>query len=437
MEIDLMKKCLFVFAVIFSLSFISCGDFWDSITSATTPLSCVLNEKVEHKTEYKSFTELNNPLVLSVPVYDLGYNNTGSLFVVWDYEKNEIFDWVYTPKTNNIWNYAACAVEPEPGKTVYISGGANYSNYVVMDPAATTLKDYRKTKQGPLNKYINVAPKKPKYLIPVAPARTKEDELNVAFYITAFDTADGSEKACVGFRQNNIQEGYVPDQNGIYVFVRSELDIPMPIPENFSLDDIKNKYFLCEYSPSSNSIISETELKIDESCVSPDNSDVMTVIRADDKCVLIMITYGIMNPETELLDLHRKLVVMKDRTNGIVQKSDVIDLDKFCAEHNLTECLNAFTVGGKYYLVFEKYIESENYETSYSNEIVQLDIDKLSVIDTEINMDIPYAAELWIRGSRIYFVWSNYDYGIDFNYYDFDNGTKGEIQTLDGNIFNQ
>lgn len=62
--------------------------------------------KITNKTTYHSFTELNDPIVVNMPVYETLYlwgnennkfkqNRIGDMFIIYDWESDEVYDWVF------------------------------------------------------------------------------------------------------------------------------------------------------------------------------------------------------------------------------------------------------------------------------------------------------------------------------------------------------
>ena len=86
------------------------------LTLSLTSCDCMYTEQgfaelLQNKTTISDFSQLNDPFVLQLPageIYKHKFNSskdsiveTGRIFVVYDWEKNEVYDWVYTEREPN------------------------------------------------------------------------------------------------------------------------------------------------------------------------------------------------------------------------------------------------------------------------------------------------------------------------------------------------
>lgn len=140
-----MKKKFFVLILFLSVFFISCSDV------------CYYNinkyEEVKKKTTYKPFSHLNDPLVFSMTVDDIyalfgivgskQYKKTcGEVFVIFDWEKEEVFDWVYYPTAEKGYSHGRACEHVYNGKKTYYFTRASGKELAELDPEKTEVALY-------------------------------------------------------------------------------------------------------------------------------------------------------------------------------------------------------------------------------------------------------------------------------------------------------
>lgn len=122
-----MKKLFFGFCLIFSVSFFSCYVYVPEKDYS----------KILEKQEYKSFNHLNKPFVLKLNTYldflaekDNGRvyeRRRGAYYVIYDWETESVFDFVYVPSDNSILNYSLPQRKTNDGSYVYINWFYDYT----------------------------------------------------------------------------------------------------------------------------------------------------------------------------------------------------------------------------------------------------------------------------------------------------------------------
>lgn len=122
-----MKKLFFGFCLIFSVSFFSCYVYVPEKDYS----------KILEKQEYKSFNHLNKPFVLKLNTYldflaekDNGRvyeRRRGAYYVIYDWETESVFDFVYVPSDNSNLNYSLPQRKTNDGSYVYINWFYDYT----------------------------------------------------------------------------------------------------------------------------------------------------------------------------------------------------------------------------------------------------------------------------------------------------------------------
>lgn len=119
--------------------FISCDFLYGTLEDISS---------VTNKTTYKSFSHLNNPIVISMPVHSTRYlfknknNNSkrekiGDIFVIIDWKTNEIFDWVfYGNSSASVWDRP---VEACQNPIRYFNSVVDKNQIIELNPNCTTV----------------------------------------------------------------------------------------------------------------------------------------------------------------------------------------------------------------------------------------------------------------------------------------------------------
>ena len=126
-----MKKLFFGFCLIFSVSFFSCYVYVPEKDYS----------KILEKQEYKSFNHLNKPFVLKLNTYldflaekDNGRvykRRRGAYYVIYDWETESVFDFVYVPSDNSNLNYSLPQRKTNDGSYVYVNWFYDYESNVL------------------------------------------------------------------------------------------------------------------------------------------------------------------------------------------------------------------------------------------------------------------------------------------------------------------
>lgn len=122
-----MKKLFFGFCLIFSVSFFSCYVYVPEKDYS----------KILEKQEYKSFKHLNKPFVLKLNTYldflaekengRVYERRRGAYYVIYDWETESVFDFVYVPSDNSNLNYSLPQRKTNDGSYVYINWFYDYT----------------------------------------------------------------------------------------------------------------------------------------------------------------------------------------------------------------------------------------------------------------------------------------------------------------------
>lgn len=105
---------------------------------------------VKQKTTYKSFSQLNQPIVISIPQYENFYlfgnkNNKskseriGDMFVIIDIESNEIYDWVFYPGKHgwSVWRLIEAGADDN---LKYLFSSPGTKSVAIVDPNKTSVE---------------------------------------------------------------------------------------------------------------------------------------------------------------------------------------------------------------------------------------------------------------------------------------------------------
>ncbi len=119
--------------------FISCDFLYGTLEDISS---------VTNKTTYKSFSHLNNPIVISMPVHSTRYlfrnknNNAkrekvGDIFVIIDWETNEVYDWCFYGNSNQtVWDRP---VEACQNPVRYFNPVIDKNQIIELNPNNTTV----------------------------------------------------------------------------------------------------------------------------------------------------------------------------------------------------------------------------------------------------------------------------------------------------------
>ncbi|MCR5286222.1 MAG: hypothetical protein K6D95_11565 [Treponema sp.] len=187
-------KCVFIVMAIFMkllplllslFVFISCQSWYKTSVDMS---------KITNKTTYQPFTELNDPIVVNMPVYETLYlwgnennkfkqNRIGDMFVIYDWESDEVYDWVFYGNEGVFSLPNIIQVGSNP--MYYINSLDSTGTIAKLEADKTSVTLYKTDKRGTF--YNNSTPGK--YCIKDYWRKTEEDQ-NL-FCLNIFDCEKG------------------------------------------------------------------------------------------------------------------------------------------------------------------------------------------------------------------------------------------------------
>lgn len=229
-----MKKS-FIFILLFSLLVTSCR-WLKEITEVDS--ESVLQQNVEGKTSCKPFSELNSPIVFTQSVYDeYDINCVGSVVVVFDCEKKEVFDWMYVENPGVVSNSVAIPLQKSPDSpiTYALNSSSYYKSYFLETDG--TLRTYDKFVDGSKT-WRSKYSQKPRYLLVTDIIYNSGDEgYRSGITLNTIDCVDGSASETIGLEHYSYINDATPDQNGVYWFTA-----PLgPLNQLFYFDSTNNQ----------------------------------------------------------------------------------------------------------------------------------------------------------------------------------------------------
>jgi hypothetical protein len=155
--------------------------------------------KITNKTTYQPFTELNDPIVVNMPVYETLYlwgnennkfkqNRIGDMFVIYDWESDEIYDWVFYGKESFYCLPHIIQVGSNP--KYYINSLDSSGTIAKLEADKTSVTLYQTDRRGTFFNYSTPG----KYCL--RDYARHSDELNkVLFCLNIFDCEKGEYTA--------------------------------------------------------------------------------------------------------------------------------------------------------------------------------------------------------------------------------------------------
>lgn len=140
-----MKRKFSLLLILFSFLFVSCGDaYYYNLNKY---------EEAKKKTTYKPFSHLNKPIVFSMTINDVYAlfgksknkqftKSCGEVFVIFDWEKGEVFDWVYYPTSDKGFSHGRAGEHVYNGKTKYYFTRISGKELAELDPEKTEVTVY-------------------------------------------------------------------------------------------------------------------------------------------------------------------------------------------------------------------------------------------------------------------------------------------------------
>lgn len=213
------KYFLFLFLVLVCTS---CNFFYSVVDDL---------EHITSKTTIKTFTHLNEPIVLTMPVYKtksiLGIKNwaesrekIGDIFVVIDWETESVYDWVYFPGEGGMTNWNAKEVIGNPIN--YYVACPTTAKIAWLDPSLTEVQKVQTSCKEYLYFFSSNNKYKSNYLL--SDSNYYDSNKNKRIYcVNIFDTSknqDYSEKIDLNYDSKSYMSFFAPmsDDNGNMYF---------------------------------------------------------------------------------------------------------------------------------------------------------------------------------------------------------------------------
>lgn len=385
-----MKKIIPILIIILFLT--SCDSMYSLLDET---------KKITEKTTYKTFDHLNEPIVLSMPVqakkYLFGNKNKsnkteklGEIFVIYDLENNEVFDWVFYGNSNETtWNLP---VEMGQNPVCYFNPLVGSSQVVGLNPQKTSV-DYYDVNNATLFYSNNTVGN---YSV-MDSYRTNDEvkKLEICFRIFNSETGEASNTIlsqpvdCSGYITS-----LVPDEHGDLFFSYlydgygyiAKIDC-----ENEKMDSF-NSEILCKYNESDSDYVFAT-----------------TILHVENGKIFLKVGKLGLGPYDEnrlyLIDYETK---SKTEINlpleGDARLSRIVKVDGFF-----------------YGIVLNKM----NSETCIQIYRINMDTKSTELINRDKPFFMSFTDNLWVRGTRIYFMNSWNTRNPYYNYYDVDTCTTG------------
>ena len=402
-EVKEMKKVLFLFLI--TLQFISCDMFYFSASKADLA-------KVKSKTTYQSFEHLNEPIVIAMKVYDQKnlfgkedwgnyVESHGNIFVILDWETDTVYDWVYTGEGPTFTNWRGMQVGENPKRyyiSTWYSGAMCYISENETKPTTlyhkypTFMRAYNiKTDYSILDGYrYNHEIENEELTYQIFNAKTNE----VSSKIHAIETDS------IGYISNI---GIDPEGNFWVATMNHES----------SKEYVASLWQIKSQTDELIGPIKQYQCQNAEASDDPNERilDYYAVDCVNDKYVFLKRgALGMYTHDT-------KIVLIDYKTEGYPEKLITIPFD----ENVYLEKIIA--VNNKIYLIFPGTSGSEYVE------IRSLDLNSLEVYK-ESSFNFDYTENVWVRGSRIYFMSSRNPNNCYYTWYDTETKQQGEVFNL-------
>ena len=403
------KKVIFliIFASVFA--FVSCPSFL-SWYNAEDYKSLDDLSYITEKTTIKPFSQLNEPVVITMPVWETRYYKgkkkgktrqfkIGDIFVVIDIEKNEVFDWVYFGGETGTTLYRPL----ELGSPVkYYASCYSTGNIVCLDPDKSELTVVESSLKNCHFINFNIDSK-----YGVKAKRIRKEDNSVSY---DFEILDGQEnkillyKPEILFHNNDYIFHVVEDKDGnIYFNNYLATDNEDVLDRNYLVRiNLKNETFetfdLNLLIEKDNNICSYNEHYVS------DNQLFITQLNDNDS-------------------IGESLLIFKNINNGYeLEKEIKTDFKTF---DNLI--VKITEINGTLYIIVRnwsnKYAYVDIYKLTDDLEMEKITPDwHTSSISENEKFKIDFTDNIWVRGTRIYFMNSRNTSKIAYRYYDVDSG---------------
>lgn len=353
--------------------------------------------KIRGKTSYKNFSELNDPIMLKLELTEdftvlknenLGSTTRdyGSLYLIYDWEKNQIFDYVYSP----VYYY------PENFTTIKDAAG-NYTfmeyydgrHMIVMSSDASELqivKDFTDDTYayGVAKNYSVINGKALLYH-----AVRNEPYATIDLYIYDSIKKEASKKARIVSCENDLDNDIVADPDGNYwLAISTHNSETYKYYTEIRKFDTKNDRLEEPFY-----VFEDTEGAVYDIYDGWSTIHKYDLCYADDSYLMLLKVYYV----KKYIESSVSVVVL-NKTTGEIKE---IKLDT-------EDSSDVIQVNGKN-LVFE-----QNNGTCYIHE---LDFDNLTSNKYKTDIENIYSSQIEVRGQRVYFIKRN-DKDLKVSYYD-------------------
>ena len=392
-EVKEMKKLLFIF-LITTLFFLSCDMmFMDKAETA----------HIEKKTTIEPFDHLNDPIVITMPVYKNNYflgieadwtnriDYIGDIFVVLDIEHEVVHDWIFFPGNHGYTNWRCVEVGQNP--TIYCSVGSSSGLVGCLNPQKTTLDVYNANTVGGVADSLN-------------------DTLGNYIFIDGYAYNQEWEMPSIKATLFNCTTGEITGKIEFPCTSPGYFDHPITDKEgNFwQTALVKETVSLLKINVNDTSIETITTFPLISSEYE-DQMDYYTVQKVtDDKIFLSRTPLGI-GSENEAV-----VIVDKNNVNDVQTIS--MPNTKINTDFHIYKIIE---VDGEFYTVSP--------DSDFSKKVMFAKIDRenneLRPLDVVLE-NIDMTETVYVRGTRVYLMSSRNISNIYYMYYDFATGEIGE-----------
>lgn len=401
-----MKFMKLKLLAIASSVFISAGCQMDAVYKSVRDLSAV-----REKESMKPFSELNNPIVITMPVYDkralfgnesMGviYAQEGDIFVVYDWENNRIHDWAFFPGAHGQSNWRAV----EMGTPVkYYDAGDASRKIGCLDPETGFITVFSNPVEGTFTNLNNNQKIKSRYGIIHTSGWNSKRKMG-EYRINRFDSETGK----TDLRQLVIYS------DETYIFY------PMPDRDgNFWVMYIEDNYNWLQKIDLENNCLAKPVKHTALPFETPKGNDKYIYYHPS---VEGTFKNYVLVAECEDSDINPyPYMTVYDMDN---LESEPISIPMPNEQDHKNRIFLATEANGECYGIFPSDYDGDDWFTSV--DLYKIDIENRKMIFTA-RIDFDFTETVYSRGSRIYFIDSSWLHTFRCTYYDVATGEKGEV----------
>ena len=358
-------------------------------------------EKIKEKTTINTFEHLENPIVVTMPVYEnyyfLGNENwnsrtdrCGNIFVVIDLETNSVFDWVYYTGGNGWSNWRTIEFTKNDGEKCYIDTSSTVIS--ILYPNKNKVQSLKNPTGGLAEIYTGRG-----CYLPLITNEYNSLENKSVYKINSVDILTG-EILDVTYEFTTDAIGYI------------SYPIPSKDNEYFISYPYENMNCICSFNIQKNTnIYSEIKIPMFDEFSGADGSLYTTEIIFKDYLIIPQETLGTDYSKDEYV-----IYVYDKNTKSLIKKCFIKNPSKsyvyLCFENN----------DELYFIMPQEY--SDNGKIFH---IVKYDIEsETSKLIKSINFDL--TQNIYTRNNKVYFLSSRDVCNISYLYYDFSTGEIGQ-----------